>query len=100
MEANIEADDSGIDPMLYERRYKLLHSILQHETTLLTRLRNEGRHQIEYPRSREGWMITIFNIRGRALDTVLVPWLAAVLHAIAYTLVQELYLKMESRQTD
>lgn len=77
------------DVDLYEN-YPLVQSLLYNEATRTASLKEEGKVQIDHAKSNEGWASTIFIIRGRALDWMVVPWSIAVLHATLYTLVQEL----------
>lgn len=70
--------------------YPLVQSLLLYESTRTTSLKEEGKIQINHARSNDGWASTIFIIQGRALDGMLFPWLVAVLHAIAYTVIHEL----------
>jgi hypothetical protein len=76
----------NFDP--YER-HPLVQSMLRHERARTASLEEEGKLQINYPKSNEGWVSSIFIIQGRALDWSFWPWLFAVLHATVYTVVQQ-----------
>jgi putative membrane protein len=82
------------DWMLYDD-YPLLQSMLQNEEIRTDHLREEGRNQINYPKSNDGWVKSIFIIKGRALDLIIVPWLLCILHVVAYTIIQEVVLDVE-----
>ncbi|GKY93854.1 hypothetical protein MPSEU_000352300 [Mayamaea pseudoterrestris] len=69
--------------------FALVKSMLLYESVRVAALRVEGRAQHEYPNSNQGWYATLFMIRGRALDRVVVPWGIVSLHAIIYTVIQE-----------
>jgi len=76
----------------------LLDSMLRHETVRTARLQSEGQNQMQYPKSNDGWIRTMFVVRGRALDLVLLPWFVAVFHSVIYCIIQEVVL--ERRQRD
>jgi putative membrane protein len=56
-------------------------------------LEQDGRKQIFYPKSNDGWIRSLFVLEGRALDKIMLPWILVSLNAIVWTLVAELYLK-------
>ena len=82
--------------------FPLVQSMLRHEVTRTNSLKEQGRHQINYPQSTDGWAASIFIIRGRALDWMIVPWLLVVGHATIYTVLQEVLFNTDSskRETD
>jgi len=78
-------------------KFPLLHSMLQHENERTNQLKEEGKHQMLFPKSNAGWFRTVFNVRGRALDKILLPWVLIVLHVIVYTTIQEVAFKIVRR---
>lgn len=73
--------------------YPLLRSLLINQTKRNAALQWEGRHQIEFPQSNEGWWKTIWMVRGRGIDYLIWPWSLCVLHSIAYVVAID-YLDM------
>jgi hypothetical protein len=96
--ASLYNDDNDIK---YES-FPLVQSMLRHEITRTNSLKEQGKHQINYPQSTDGWASSIFIIRGRALDWMIVPWLIVVGHATLYTVLQELLFNTDAinRKTD
>lgn len=86
--------NDGDDP--YEG-YPLVQSMLHYQKARTASLEEEGQCQINYPRSNEGWIATIFIVQGRALDWMVLPWLVAVLHATVYTVFQQVVYESSSR---
>lgn len=79
------------------KRQDLLQSINLSYHTLVETFKREGRHQIEYPSSRDGWLRSLFVWEGRSLDLIVVPFSLSVLHAIGFCIVQELFFDLETR---
>ena len=73
----------------------LLSSMLENETIRNEALDKEGSAQINSPKSSDGWIPSLFIIKARALDWILLPWCVVVLHAVIYTIIQENELKEE-----
>jgi hypothetical protein len=69
--------------------YALVKSMLLYESIRIDALRLDGKAQHEYPNSNEGWLVTLFMIRGRALERIAMPWITVSLHAVIYTTIQE-----------
>lgn len=90
-------DESGFQK--YED-FPLVHSMLQYETSRTASLKEQGKPQMTYPQSSDGWIPTIFIIEGRALDWMIFPWLLVVGHATAYTFLQEIFFPDHSRDND
>ena len=53
-------------------------------------LDEEGQMQRCCPKSTSGWYRTLFVVKGRALDRVILPWIVVTLHAVIYSLLDEL----------
>lgn len=78
----------------------LAQSMMEHEAERTACLREEGKKQMQYPMSNEGFFRTVFLLEGRALDWMFWPWLFVVLHATAYTVLQESYFTSEKRDAE
>jgi ion channel-forming bestrophin family protein len=85
---------------IYKDDYPLVHSMLQFESKRHQALYQEGRAQIDYPKSNSGWIKTTFVWRGRALDLIALPWIVIVLHATIYTILQELVYDFQEHDDD
>jgi putative membrane protein len=74
---------------------------LKFQSTRVRALELEGKAQREYPSSNQGWFVTVFMLRGRALHRIAYPWSIVTLHAILYTVIQEVVYKgsLERGQT-
>lgn len=75
--------------------FALLQSLLQHQQIRTSQHRHEGRHQINFPKSNQGWFTTTFILRGRALDLVFLPWSISLIHVVVYTVVQEVVFNVD-----
>jgi hypothetical protein len=71
--------------------HPLVQSMLRYQSKRTKSLEDEGKIQMNYPLSSDGWLSTIFIVRGRALDWMIWPWTVVVAHAIVYTIVEEIY---------
>lgn len=80
--------------------YPLVRSMLLHEKTRTASLTNQGKNQINYPKSSDGWLPSLFIIEGRALDWMILPWLFVVGHATLYTVIQEICFGDLNRDTN
>jgi hypothetical protein len=80
--------------------YPLVQSILQQERTRTNSLKEQGKNQINYPQSTDGWISSVFIIRGRALDWMINPWMFVVGHATLYTILQQLYFRNTNNQNE
>lgn len=80
--------------------YPLVLSMLSHEAVRTASLTHEGKDQITYPLSSDGWIRTIFIVRGRALDWMILPWTVVVVHATIYTVMQEIIVDLEQRNME
>lgn len=76
----------------------LLDSIILSYHSLVETLKCEGHFQIEYPKSRDGWLKTLLIWEGRSLDLIWGPFCLSVLHAIGYCIVQEFILDLETKE--
>jgi ion channel-forming bestrophin family protein len=65
--------------------FPLVQSMIQHETIRDGSFRCEANAQFKYPQSNSGWIRTVFTLRGRALDSVALPFAVVTLHAIGVT---------------
>jgi putative membrane protein len=54
-------------------------------------LEKDGKKQLLYPKSTDGWLKTFFVLEGRALDRIIMPWILVTLNAVAWTLAAEMY---------
>lgn len=77
-----------IDPPLYTN-FPLAQSMLLHEDTRSASYIQEGRRQIQYPMSTDGFFTTLFIVQGRALDWMILPWTLMTMHSVIYTILQE-----------
>jgi putative membrane protein len=82
------------------KRYPLVHSMLLYEKKRTASLEHEGRCQMNYVQSNEGWIRTLFVVRGRALNWMVLPWSIAVIHAVIYTVVQEIVFEIQYREIE
>ena len=98
MTATSYNDDNDVK---YES-FPLVQSMLRHEETRSNSLKEQGKLQINYPLSSDGWSKSIFIIWGRALDWMIWPWIIVVGHATLYTILQELLFNTDAskRETD
>jgi hypothetical protein len=80
--------------------HPLVRSMLRNETTRTASLKEQGKNQMNYPQSSDGWVSSIFIIEGRALDWMIVPWLLVVGQAAVCTILQELFFDDYSRDAD
>jgi hypothetical protein len=81
--------------------YPLVQSMLRNEKIRTASLKEQGKNQIDYPQSSDGWISSIFILRGRALDWMICPWLLIVGHATLFTTIQQLYFDNNyRRETD
>jgi putative membrane protein len=55
-------------------------------------LEEDGKKQIFYPKSNDGWLRSLCVIEGRALDKFILPWVLVTINAIVWTLVAEIIL--------
>jgi hypothetical protein len=67
---SIEASD---DLKKYES-HPLVQSMIRCEQTRNAEMEEEGKNQILYVKSNDGWIPSLFMIRGRALDWIWFPW--------------------------
>jgi|UniRef100_A0A8J9SBX8 putative membrane protein len=90
MTAPLQGEDVDLE------RYKdfpFLQSMLRFESLRNAALDEEGKYQMNAPLSSDGWGPSLFIIQARALDWILKPWCAVVLHAVIYTTIQELFFQ-------
>jgi hypothetical protein len=80
--------------------YPLVQSMLLHEISRTACLKEQGKTQMNYPQSSDGWVPCIFIVEGRALDWIIFPWLLVVGHAAVYTVIQELFFADFRRDND
>jgi ion channel-forming bestrophin family protein len=66
--------------------FPLVRSMIQHQTIRDRSFRCEASAQFKYPQSNSGWIRTVLTIRGRALDSVALPFAVVTLHAIGVTI--------------
>jgi hypothetical protein len=82
--------NGGVEHCPYDG-HPLVQSMLRYQNKRTKSLEDEGKIQINYPLSSDGWLSTIFIVRGRALDWMIWPWTVVVAHAVVYTIVEEIY---------
>ena len=80
---------SEVDRWELYKEFPLLQSLLEFESLRTSRLQIEGRKQIESIKSNEGWIKTLFVLNGRALDRSIFPGMVTMIHAVIYTIIQE-----------
>lgn len=73
----------------------LLQSLAENETTRTNHLNLEGKAQITYQQSTDGWIPTVFLIKGRALDHVYCMWILVVLNSIIAIVLQQHAIKYQ-----
>lgn len=78
----------------------LAQSMGEFQATRTASLLAEGKTQIQYPQSNEGFFRTFFMLKGRALDLMFWPWVLIVLHAVVYTVMQEVVFGHERRDME
>lgn len=78
--------------------YPFLVAMSSQENIRVTALKEEGKLQMFSRKSNEGWTHTLFIVDARALDLVAAPWIATVLHTVAYTIFQELVYNIEQQE--
>jgi putative membrane protein len=61
----------------------------QHFFLRTAALEEDGKKQIFYPKSNDGWLKTIFVMEGRAIDRFLVPWIIVSANAVIWTVFTE-----------
>lgn len=67
--------------------FPLVQSMLTHEKRRNKYFEKATKKQREYPRSTDGWIKTIFIIKGRALDRIMLPWAIVTLNAVLWSIV-------------
>ena len=80
--------------------FPLVQSMRLNEKKRTACLEEEGKVQMQYPSSNAGWMKTLFILKGRALDRIAWPCFYVVLHALVYTILQELVFEFERESTE
>lgn len=55
-------------------------------------LEQDGKKQIFYPKSNDGWLTTLFVLEGRALDKIFVPWIIVSINAVVWTIAAEMWI--------
>lgn len=59
-------------------------------------MEEDGKKQIDYPKSSDGWVKTLFVWEGRALEKIRFPWALVTANAIMWTFVAE-YMNVDDR---
>lgn len=72
--------------------FPLVRDMVTTENLRTAALEMDGRQQICYTKSNEGWGKTLFVFKGRALDQIMLPWALVTANAIVWTCVAELIL--------
>jgi putative membrane protein len=80
--------ESSVDISKYDS-HALVQSMMRNEQTRNSEMEEEGKNQMLYTKSTDGWIPSLFMIRGRALDWIWFPWAFISLHGVAYTVLQE-----------
>jgi len=78
----------------------LAQSMTEFQATRTASLQEEGKTQMQYPQSNDGFFRTIFMLKGRALDWMFWPWVLVVLHGVVYTVLQEAVFGQERRDME
>jgi putative membrane protein len=69
--------------------YPFVQSLIETESIRTLTFIKAGSKQMNYPKSNEGWRITLMTCEGRALDRILLPWFLVTLNSIIWTIVYE-----------
>jgi len=85
-------DASDVDLNFY-KDHPLLQSMIDGDKTRRAYLENNGKIQINYTKSNDGWFKTLAVWQGRALDRIIGPWLLLTLNAIIWTVVFEIHVQ-------
>jgi ion channel-forming bestrophin family protein len=81
--------------------YPLVQSMLQHEKTRRTLLDKIGSKQRNATKSTDGWIKTMMEIEGRALDNILLPWMLCTANATIWSIVaQQSLAHVPQKKTD
>jgi len=75
----------------------LAQAMVECEDARTASLQEEGKKQIQYPQSNQGFFRTLLMIQGRALDLMVWPWTLVVVHAAIYTVIQEVVYETERK---
>ena len=86
-EYNFEHEETRLQ--YYKEYYPFVYKLLQTEQQRTAAFHNDGKIQMNYPKSNEGWIKTVFIWKGRALDQILFPWSVVTINAIVWTAVYE-----------
>jgi putative membrane protein len=79
----------SVDDCVQYENYPFVQSIVKNEAIRTNSLKREGKAQIEYPRSSDGWIACLFVWKGRSLDLMIFPFTLSVLHAVLYQVIQD-----------
>ena len=82
--------NGDIDKWIKYEEYPLVKSMLEHQSVRDGSFICDAITQFEYPKGDEGWIRTIFLLRGRALHQIALPWTVVSLHAVIVTLLIKL----------
>jgi putative membrane protein len=82
-----EVDDDDDDDEY--KHYPLVQSLIETESIRTLTFTKQGSKQMNYPKSNEGWWVTLMTCEGRALDRILLPWIVVTLNSIIWTIVYE-----------
>jgi putative membrane protein len=97
---NHSADASVEEEIARYENFKLLQCMLAGDKTRRDYLERHGIMQMKYTKSNDGWIPTLFNVKGRALDRIYWPWALLTLNAVLWTLVVELHLGEYEDESD
>jgi Bestrophin, RFP-TM, chloride channel len=73
----------------------LVKALRENQAVRTAAFEDDGRYQIQYAKSTDGWLATIFVGRGRELQYIRFPFCVVVLHGIAYTCIAQLVVHSE-----
>jgi ion channel-forming bestrophin family protein len=77
--------------------FSLLQSMKTHANIRNAFFNEEGRAQMNFPRSDQGWLVSLLILQGRALDWIVLPWCAVVIHCAIYIFFQEIVFDVKRR---
>lgn len=84
-DGEVETTNKSSDDNYYEG-FPLVQAMMATEVSRTAALRKEGSKQIQYPKSNSGWIRSLFVLKGRALDRILLPWTIVTLNAVGWAI--------------
>ena len=85
-----QSEHNGLLSQYDKDDFPLAYDLLKYQNVRDASFHCDGFDQFVYPQSNDGWLETLFVLRGRALHNVFIPWLFVSLHSVAIVLILEL----------